>query len=504
MHQKYFKNANQVLPDRRKRRRWKVYDLLQRGSIFQWTLAIFFVVTLPLIVTIQYSVLNIDEYADQGAGLFLTIGASNNSQVLGDQLLDIDRSIREYQVLEDPDIFAVYQEHHQKFTNVVMDTNFYELPDKLQQLFIKITRGEVELYNQILIIKNQENKKLSIDDIKGYSQLRSDARKLVAQLGKQVTREITSLSELATLVRKKVIQAALVSVILAFFLGLLLLYLINMPIRRIERSIRKLGNAQESKRIYIEGPRDLRKVGEHLEWLRQKLNQLENNKQFFIKTISHELKTPLATMVEGTDLLQDEVVGELNSEQHKILELLQIANLSLSDLIENLLEYQKVKSTLAKMYYSQFNLNLLVDNICSDYQLLLNKKNISVDLDGISIDLKADRDKLRIIISNVFSNALKFSPDGGQININIRVVDERLHMLIADQGPGIAKDQLPHIFTEFSRQEEPGDWKIKGSGLGLNLVKEYVGTHHGKIKVLESTIEYCGAHFLIILPLEPK
>ncbi|TXL01932.1 hypothetical protein BMR02_01120 [Methylococcaceae bacterium HT1] len=123
------------------------------------------------------------------------------------------------------------------------------------------------------------------------------------------------------------------------------------------------------------------------------MNQLENSKQYFIKTISHELKTPLATLMEGADLLQDEVVGELNAEQHKIIELLQIANIRLNSLIENLIEYQKATSTLLTMNYSSFNLNQLIQQICTDYQLLLDSKQINIEFEAKSIDFVADRDK---------------------------------------------------------------------------------------------------------------
>ncbi len=497
-------DLNRVLPGRLKRGWWNIYGLFQIGSIFQWTLAIFFVVTLPLIVAILYSIWSIQEYTDQGADLFLTIEVSDSSQTLVDQLRDMDRNIRKYQVLEDIDYFAEYQEHHDKFVDIATQIKFFVLPEKLEQMFFKLTSSELELYDQTLIKKNSDSESLSIEDINRYSQLRSVASEFVMQVDKQIYLQTKSLSVLATSVRKQVTQAALISVALALFLGLLLLYLINQPIKRIERVIRMLGNAQFNKRISIEGPSDIREVGKHLEWLRNKLNQLENGKQFFIKTISHELKTPLATLVEGADLLQDEVVGELNAEQHKIIELLQIANISLNGLIENLLEYQKATTTtLARLNFSLFNLNQVIDNICMDYRLLLDKKKVSIELEGKPIDLMADRDKIKIIISNLFSNALKFSPDGGQISIKLEVIGDHLNMLIADQGPGIAKEQLPHIFTEFYRQETPEDWKIKGSGLGLSLVKEYVAAHYGKIKILAPTVQYTGAQFLIILPLTP-
>ena len=371
----------------------------------------------------------------------------------------------------------------------------------------RLTQNELHLYDQILLIKDQGTEKLTTEDIKDYVRLREGVRELVAQGNRQIYIETESLSALAKQVRNQVTEYALVSVILALLLGLLLLYLINKPIKSIARAIHKLGNAQFNQRIYIDGPRDLREVGQHLEWLRQKLNQLENSKQFFIKTISHELKTPLATLMEGADLLQDEVVGELNAEQHKIIELVQIANIRLNSLIENLIEYQKATSTLADMNFSQFNLNQLIQHICVEHQLLLNSKDVSIDFAAKSIDLVADRDKIRIIISNLFSNALKFSPQGGQIQIKLDVINNKLQLLIADQGPGIAKSHKAHVFTEFYKQPVPENWKIKGSGLGLSLVRDYIEAHRGQIRLLapdKQDKQYCGAHFLVILPLAPK
>ena len=116
----------------------------------------------------------------------------------------------------------------------------------------------------------------------------------------------------------------------------------------------------------------------------------------------------------------------------------------------------------------------------------------------------ADRDKMRIIISNLFSNALKFSPHGGKIKIKLELSHKKLQLLIADQGTGISQSQMPHIFTEFYQQPAPESWKIKGSGLGLSLVKGYVTAHRGQIQILAATRQYCGAHFLVILPLAPE
>ena len=505
MQQNNSSTSTQPIQDRRKRKRWQFRSLFQIGSIFQWTIVIFFAVTLPLILTLVYSVRSIQDYTDHShTTLFQSVRISENNEALLKHLLVMDRSIRQYQILEDIEIFTVFQINHQQFADIAARTIQFNLPVQIHRLLAKLTQSELELYDQILLIKEIGTEKLSTEDIKGYIQLHNDVRELVTQGNGQIYKDTESLSALATLVRNQVTQYALISVVLALLFGLLLLYLINKPIKHIAWAIHKLGNAQFNQRIYIEGPRDLREVGQHLEWLRQKLNQLENSKQFFIKTISHELKTPLATLMEGADLLQDEVVGELNTEQHKIIELLQIANIRLNGLIENLIEYQKATSTLATMNFSPFNLNELIQHICVEHQLLLDSKQVSIEFAAKSIDFIADRDKMRIIISNLFSNALKFSPQGGRIKIKLEVVSNKLQLLIADQGPGIAKNHQPHLFTEFYKQPTPENWKIKGSGLGLSLVRDYVEAHHGQIRILASTIQYAGAHFLIILPLVPK
>ncbi|MCK5888686.1 MAG: HAMP domain-containing histidine kinase [Methylococcales bacterium] len=498
-------DPSDIRPDRRKKRRLHPYYVFRIGSVFQWTLLIFFLVTLPLVITLFYSVYSIQEYTDKSnKTLFQILKISSNNQELLDSLLSMERSIRQYQVLDDQAIFTRYKRHHQSFVMTAELISHYQLPKILQKRVTKLSQDEENLYYKIVLKQQQGLEKLTTDDIQGYVQLRSETRQLVMQSNWQITKEGELLSEFAVLVRERVVKSAIVSVVLTLLLCLLLLYLINKPIKGIGQAIHRLGNAEFNEPIFIEGPKDLREIGTHLEWLRQKLVELENSKQSFIRTISHELKTPLATLTEGADLLKDEVVGKLNTEQFKIIELLQIAGIKLHDLIENLLEYQKVDANQAPMIFSEFNLNKLIKQIFEDYQLSLRSKHVGIEFEADYIDFIADRDKMKIIISNLFSNALKFSPEGGQINIKLKVIDWNLHLLIADQGPGVSEQLRPYIFNEFYKQPTPDGWKISGSGIGLSLVRDYVNAHQGQVRLLSSNEQYCGARFLIILPLSPK
>ncbi|NOQ16096.1 MAG: hypothetical protein GQ581_03480 [Methyloprofundus sp.] len=498
-------NSARISNNRRQKQRWHFFSLFQKGSIFQWTLIIFFIVTIPLIGTLLYSVSSIQDYINKSQEtLFQTLKVIENSQLLSNDLLLMDRSIRQYLAVDDIDYFHIYQNHHQHFVDIATQPQQHQLTPQLQHSLSTLSNNEAQVFYKILANQKSITEQLVADDIKEYTALRTEAEQFLEQSNAQMRVETASLSALAKTLKTQVKQAALFSVPIALILGLLLLYLINRPIKHIERAIRKLGHAQFNRPIYIEGPSDLRIIGQRLEWLRNELNLLENSKQFFIKSISHELKTPLATAIEGTGLLQDELVGQLNTEQHKIIELLQIANMRLNGLIENLLEFQKANSRSTSMHYSQFNLNQLIDQISNDYQLLLDSKQVTVTVNAVAIKITADRDKMRVIINNLFSNALKFSPTGAEINIKLQIVGHNLHMLFADQGVGISSEQAPHIFTEFYQQQAPDSWKIKGSGVGLNLVKTYVLAHQGQIKLLSANIRYSGANFLVILPLTPR
>jgi two-component system sensor histidine kinase GlrK len=415
----------------------------------------------------------------------------------------MDRSIQQYQVLHDEDIFNVYQEYHQDFIKTAGLTEAYKQTNNQYALLAQLIQDELTLYHHV-VNTHTLLEELTADDMHGYSLLRSTAKQLIKQGHQQIREESELLFKLAESTDKKVKYSAIISVFLACFVGFLLLFFINKPIRRVGRAIHQLGRTEFEKPIVIEGSKDLREIGDQLEWLRLKLIQLENSQQLFIKSISHELKTPLATLVEGVDLLRAEVVGELNAEQFKIIELLQIANIRLHGLIENLLEYQEITSTEAELNLFQFDIIQLIKQMYEDYQLLLKNKVVSLEAKEKSIDFIADQDKMKIVISNLLSNAIKFSPDGGRINIKLEVVGSDLCLLIEDQGVGISESQRFHIFNEFYKHSSSKKERIKGSGLGLHLVKYYVTAHHGQIELLPASEEYSGARFQLTLPQLPQ
>jgi len=179
---------------------------------------------------------------------------------------------------------------------------------------------------------------------------------------------------------------------------------------------------------------------------------------------------------------------------------MKLSNITIYDLVENLLEYQKTISTQTELNQSVFELAPLLERIVTEYQLLLRSKNITVIRNVSSVKVNADYDKLKIIISNVFSNALKFSPQGSIIGLTLKTQSNLVQLTVEDQGPGINEKIKPLIFKDFYQGISPQSWNVKGSGLGLALVKHYLDAHNGSIDLLQANKKFCGARFHLLIP----
>ena len=468
------------------------------GSLYQWALASFLVVTLPLVFAIIYSVIEVANYTEKSQlSLFQTVSSTESSRILLERLLSMERSIRQFQILNEPELFNAYQEHRNTFQLELESLKTKGLDGQLLKKLKTLEQNESLLH--VNILNNSEDDQLNVD-LKAFDPLTTQVRALLTEGEKRVGTEATALSVIAKRVKQRMVYFALLSIPLALLLVLLFVHLLTRPIRDIGQAIRNLGEVGFEQPIAIKGPQDLIDLGLHLEWLRQKLNRVEYEKQQFIRNVSHELKTPLATLKEGADLLAENVVGELNTEQHEIIQLMKISNISINDLVENLLEYQRTISTQIDFNFSNFDLSSLIERVTNEYQLLIKSKNINLKTNLNTINICADYDKLKIIISNLFSNALKFSPQDGNIGLSLLSHSNNIQLIIEDQGPGISEDIQPFIFKDFYRGNSSPHWKIKGSGLGLALVKHYLDALKGTIEILPANKEYCGARFALQIP----
>jgi len=275
--------------------------------------------------------------------------------------------------------------------------------------------------------------------------------------------------------------------------------LVARPIRQIDNAISQLGQSGFSKPIVVKGPTDLEQLGRQLEWLRIRLLDLAQEKNRFLRHMSHELKTPLANIREGTELLLDGTLGELDAPQREVTDILRMNGLKLLQLIENLLSFSAWQTKNEILTLTDFPLRALVITVAKEQRLALNAARIQLRLDIEDIIVNADRDKIRTVLDNLLSNAIKFTPHGGFVTIRARRTPISFVLEFADTGPGIPEDERPRIFEAFfqGRREQGG--QVAGTGIGLSVVLECIQAHEGAVELLD-TGEFSGAHFRVQVP----
>jgi two-component system sensor histidine kinase GlrK len=273
-------------------------------------------------------------------------------------------------------------------------------------------------------------------------------------------------------------------------------FLIAKPIGQVSASIRALGEGQFGRPIRVEGPGDMVRLGEQLDWLRERLVTLEAQKTRFLQHISHELKTPLTALREGSDLLSSGVVGNLNAEQREIARILQENSIELRRLIEGLLNYSAVHAQASYLDAKIVPLRDVVKRVINDRKLAIVAKGIRIELNCENATAYCDEEKIRVVLDNLLSNAVKYSPERGLISFKLYKQGGDAVFEVLDEGPGIPAPEREKVFEAFYRGADVPGAAIKGTGLGLSIVKEYVDLHHGKVEILDGP----GAHFKIRIP----
>ena len=297
--------------------------------------------------------------------------------------------------------------------------------------------------------------------------------------------------------RRAMAQQVVSAIVLALVLALLFGVWLTRPLKRLETAIVGLGENRLDQAIAIDGPADLQLVGQRLEWLRLRLVELDADKARFLRHISHELKTPLASLREGVSLLEDGVAGELTDNQREVAKILRHNTGLLQGQIEDLLLFNAAAFDARQLHRVKTDLVQLVEAQLEAQRLQWQARDLRVKVEGQAVTMEVDAEKISTVLANLVSNAIRFSPLGGAINIKLSQLAESVRIDLQDEGPGVAHSDIPRIFEPFFRgQRQPAD-ALRGSGIGLSIVQEYVSAHGGRIELLQDAP---GAHFRIELP----
>ena len=233
----------------------------------------------------------------------------------------------------------------------------------------------------------------------------------------------------------------------------------------------------------------------------RELATASRHKSEFLANMSHELRTPLNAIIGFSEVLAERMFGEINDKQAEYLADILESGRHLLSLINDILDLSKIEAGRMELQATEFNLPDAIENTLTLVRERAHRRGIAL---GRMVDERlgticADERKVKQVLLNLLSNALKFTPEGGRIDVAATVTDNAIEISVSDTGVGIAAEDQAAVFEEF-RQVGAASKKIEGTGLGLAISRKFIELHGGKIWV-QSQVG-AGSTFAFMLPLQ--
>jgi two-component system sensor histidine kinase GlrK len=457
-------------------------------------------IAVPLLAAILTAVLQIRELADTGQKIVIQgVSGARASQALFGQIASLERTSRLYEVLKDPKLLDLYRTQDESLTST-RDQLRLEAASDTQRTLGQL--GDLQRSIRVALMSAQPAASAAgtASDLSArFTQLSALVERVNEQSNAQVDAEVDALEDQTLRTRKQLLWWAAALLPLTLIAVLVLTVGVGRPLRQLDRAISELGEGTFTNPIAVRGPHDLERLGVQLEWLRQRLLELAHERNRFLRHMSHELKTPLANIREGTELLMDGAVGELDSNQREVAAILRENGIKLQRMIENLLSFSAWQTSSVGLEATEFRLRPLVKQVLENQQLTLLSQRVRLDVRIDDVTLLADRGKIRLILENLVSNAVKYSPKGGTIHVQARAEALQLVLDVADGGPGIPVEDRGHVFEAFYTGRAARGPAVKGTGIGLSVVLEFVAAHGGTVQIIDG--QFPGAHFRITMPI---
>jgi two-component system sensor histidine kinase GlrK len=462
-------------------------------------LASFMLVAAPLVAALAYSAWHSEQLAEQSRdAVFNAAQAARASRTLVNRISSLERLA----LLDTPGVASDVGRVHSSFRQVAQELMQLPLEEDQRKVLKTTMAQEQSLYDFLARLGPGRSVQERREIAALAAGLAENASELLAISTGVADREVLRLRTNAEAVQRQLVLLVILSTAVALAIALALTRHIARPIEGLDAAIRQLGAADFVRAIDVSGPDDLKSLGERLDWLRRRLIELEDDKNRFLRHLSHELKTPLTALREGAELLNDEVGGPLSGSQRQVVSIMKDNSIKLQRLIEELLDYQRAVHAAASLAPRRLALDALVREVAQSHELAVQAKgqHLALDLERIQVD--ADPDKLRSVVDNLIGNAVKFTPAGGSVSVMARSSGSEALIDVIDSGPGVPAEERDSIFDSFFRGRVGASARIEGSGLGLAIAREFVEAHGGRISVLgePAGARREGAHFRVALP----
>jgi len=457
---------------------------LKRLSLFprslrQLVTLAFLLILLPLLVLAWQAWQSLNALSDQAAMTNrTTLVDARRSEAMTNAALEMERSYRQYCVLDDATLAKVYQGQRKRYSEM-LDAHAGVLPDnKIWQALRQDLNDLAELR-----CKNSGPDEASAAKLEAFATANTEmvqaTRAVVFSRGQQLQQEIAERGQFFG-------WQALVLFLVSLTMMLLFTRMIIGPVKGIQRMINRLGEGKSlGSTAMFTGPRELRSVGQRIVWLSERLSWLESQRHQFLRHLSHELKTPLASMREGTELLADKVVGPLTPEQEEVVSILDDSSRNLQKLIEQLLDYNR-KLADSPVEMEKVELAPLLDIVISAHSLPARAKMMHTRVELDVRECQAEPVLLMSALDNLYSNAVHYGSESGTIFLRSRQQGNQLLLEVENSGTPIPEAEKAMIFEPFYQGSHQRKGAVKGSGLGLSIARDCVRRLRGTLQLVDA------------------
>ena len=453
----------------------------------------FALVALPLLAAVIGGAFYVDRLTSRGEQLVREgVALAREGQTLRTELLRLERNARQYRIVGGADLAELYSRRHVELMetlDALASGTFAAGASKERARLREIATSVAEAVRQ----SSPDGEALAAA-LEQFGAMHTLAREITESADQAIDSELAALEARSAQARTFLFWQVAALVPVTLLLAGIFSWLILRPISRLGDAIRSLGALEPPNPISVGGPPAIRALGEELERLRGRLERSEAEKNQFLRHMSHELKTPLAAIREGTDLMADGAIRPESRTYREVVDILRRSSVELQQLVENLL-------TLSSRDLSQapepISLPELVDEALERHRLALTRNGLRVERDVHNATFPGYRPLMQSALSNLIGNAIRFSPEEGPLYIRARRRGTRAVLEVGDAGPGIPVEERPHVFEPFFQGAKRPDAHIRGTGVGLSVVRDCARAHAGRVEIVDG--EFTGAHFRMTL-----
>jgi signal transduction histidine kinase len=273
-------------------------------------------------------------------------------------------------------------------------------------------------------------------------------------------------------------------------------YRLTRSLRLLATATQQVGAGGASEPIAVEGDDEIAKLAEAFNAMTARLRRVDEMKEEFFATISHELRSPLTSVREAAHLLGDGIPGPLNPKQIRLVSIVASSSDRLLRLVNQILELSRLRAGMQPIRHDRVDLERLVERAVDELRPRADETGVALERERIGgwFVVMGDEDRLMQVIVNLVANAVRFTPSGGRVVVRLVDADTEVEIQVEDTGRGIPATALPYIF-EWYRQAHQDP---TGTGLGLAIARSAVEAHHGRITV--ESQEGKGSRFTVLLP----